>query len=136
MRYIPWGSPSFEVKEMLGKTFKSVAKTHNDRLVFTDQNGDQYIFHHYQGCCESVDIADLVGDLEDFEGSPLLEAEVSSSSSIDEYDSNTWTFYKFGTIKGHVNIRWFGASNGYYSETVDQTFVSASEPLEAEDDFL
>lgn len=128
-----WSEPSFEMKDMIGKTFSKVEKVNDDQILFTADNGDQYAFYHYQDCCESVVVKDVVGDLEDLVGAPLLEAEEATKDGDepDAWGSSTWTFYKFGTIKGHVNISWLGESNGYYSESVDKAFLPSSKRDEA-----
>ena len=83
-----------------------------------------------QDCCESVYIEDIVGDLDDLVGTPLLLVEeVSNYDGESKYEdgeyseSETWTYYRFRTMKGSVDIRWYGTSNGYYSESVDIKIV-------------
>lgn len=67
---------------------------------------------------------DVVGDLKDLIGNPILLAEeVVGGDTPEDVDrefseSYTWTFYKLSTIIGSVTIRWLGESNGYYSESV------------------
>lgn len=109
-----------DIKEMQGKTFGIVFED-GERLVF-ENDTERYIFYHSQDCCESVYIESISGDLNDLIGVPLLLAEEVSSDDegpLHEYEySYTWTFYKFATIKGYVDVRWYGSSNGYYSESV------------------
>jgi len=91
-----------------------------ENLVFYTECGKIYAMHHYQDCCESVSIEDIIGNLDDLVGSPITMAEeVSDGGNETDYGSETWTFYKFATLKGYVTIRWCGSSNGYYSESVD-----------------
>ena len=111
--------------QMLGKTFVQVTgAVGNFDLLFETAQGERFMFSHQQDCCERVDINDIVGDLEDLVGEPLLLAEeVEGETPVDfqeeDHDSVTWTFYKFATRKGYVDVRWLGESNGYYSERVD-----------------
>ena len=109
------------ITELLNKIIFKI-KNNNDRLEFYCSDGHIYSMYHEQ----SVYIDDISGDLNDIIGSPILMADESSSSNTnldgspleDEY-SCTWTFYRFATVKGYVNIRWYGGSNGYYSESVN-----------------
>ena len=108
---------------MKGKTFVKVeGSVGSGEMLFVTAEGERFLFGHYQDCCESVDINDIVGDLQDLVGEPLLIAEeVKGATEPDEehYESYTYTFYKFATRKGYVDVRWLGESNGYYSESVD-----------------
>jgi len=114
--------------ELVGKTLQSVENKDYKEIVFTTTDGDVFELYHSQDCCESVTIEDICGDLSDLVGSVILVAEeVVNEQGVNpenvphnEYqDSFTWTFYKIYTVKGGVTIRWYGESNGYYSESVD-----------------
>ena len=118
------------LKDFIGKTLQSVIVDRNnqeDSILFVFDDGTRYKMFHNQDCCEDIRINDICGDTEDLIGKPLLMAEeVTNSEDLlrdeikDVYPnvSFTWTFYKLATIKGSVTIRWFGTSNGYYSEEV------------------
>lgn len=112
------------VSILKGKVLASIeGRQDGDCINFTLESGEVYKLYHRQDCCESVSIEDIIGNLEDLIGLPLLVAEEVSSEGTaakDHYDlSYTWTFYKFATARGYVDIRWYGTSNGYYSERVD-----------------
>lgn len=110
------------VSSFVGKIFTDIRNIDDEELIFTTSDGKEYIMHHIQDCCESVYLEDIVGDLNDLLNTPIIEAEERSGDEhppIYQYeDSYTWTFYRFSTIKGTVVLRWYGYSNGYYSERV------------------
>jgi hypothetical protein len=116
-------------QEMIGTTMSSVKRldvSDGDELHFIDTKGNLYRFYHQQDCCEGVYIEDICGDLDDLVGSPILVAQgYSNHPDNDEDISSTWTFYTFRTVKGTVSVRWYGSSNGYYSESVNYEFVQA-----------
>lgn len=112
---------------LVGQVLTSISgEVGGDEVVFNTAGGVMFILLHFQDCCESVTVEDINGDLSNLIGSPILIAEESTSgdnpegATVPEYqESFTWAFYKLATQKGHVVIRWYGKSNGYYSERVD-----------------
>jgi hypothetical protein len=117
-----------KIGDLVGKTLVSIkGAPGEDRMVMQASDGSVYALYHSPDCCESVDIESIVGDLNDLIGEPLLMAEEVTHENVNpegvktpEYsdESFTWTFYKFATRKGYVDVRWYGSSNGYYSENV------------------
>lgn len=109
-----------DISELIGKTLVSIDR--GDEEIIFQTHDAKYRMWHSQDCCENVYVEDIIGDLNDLIGSPILMADERTSQDNElpgSDDSFTWTFYELGTIKGYVTIRWYGTSNGYYSESVD-----------------
>ena len=125
MKYHKLWNQEVPFNTLLGKILVSVTgEVGRDEIRFVTDDGKTYMLYHHQECCENVSIESIVGDLQDLINTPILMAEEVSNDTkhpegwINEYDeSYTWTFYKLATINGYVDIRWFGSSNGYYSES-------------------
>lgn len=126
-----YGKAVFEA--LKGQTLISVAVTPSkDEVLFATRDGRKFHMYHQSDCCETVTLEEIIGDLHDLIGEPLLQVEkvtyddsdssnpivVHLLSKIKSPESVTWTFYKLATIKGSVTLRWVGESNGYYSEEV------------------
>jgi len=107
---------------LVGKTIVNIEglTKESDEVVFTLDTGEKLNMYHEQDCCEYVRVVDICGDVDNLLGSPLtMYEEASRTADEDECsECGTWTFYKLATIKGYVDLRWLGESNGYYSESV------------------
>lgn len=101
----------------------------SDVLEFRASDGRVWEMNHHPDCCENVDLDEVIGDLEDLVGTPIVEArEETNRDNPPRPDySHTWTFYVLRTNKGSVTLRWLGESNGYYSESVDFDLVSEAQ---------
>jgi len=94
------------------------------RIKFLD--GSSCLFYHEQDCCEDVFVEDVNGDWKDLLDTPLLVVEERSEVDFNASESGTFTFYTFRSVKGSVDVRWYGSSNGYYSEAVNFEFTGAT----------
>lgn len=125
-----------EFSDLLGQVIIKI-DVNEYQINFLTIEGNKYRMSHIQDCCESVTLEDVCGDWADVMDDIITIAEERSSEEPDEAEkvrregakakdgyyysaeSETWTFYKLGTRKGDVTLRWYGESNGYYSESVD-----------------
>lgn len=115
-----------DISELAGKTIISIdgLEEGSEEATFICSDGTKFFMYHEQDCCEVVSIDDVCGDVEDLIGSPILKAEevCNDASDVIREDADasaTWTFYHIHTMRGTVTIKWYGTSNGYYSEKAD-----------------
>jgi hypothetical protein len=110
-------------KALLGKTLTEVTgSVQSEEIIFTTDTGDKYKMYHRQDCCESVYVETSLVICRIWLVIPFSSADESTgkmTSRMVTVNHHTWTFYRLATIRGSVVIRWYGSSNGYYSETVD-----------------
>jgi len=119
-----------QFSDLIGKKVVEILGDHvgSEKLTFVLDDGTKYSMEYFGDCCASCSIEDIAGDTKDLLGT-IVRAE--APSSLDKFDEDvealrvesyapesfTWTFYIVGTNKGTVTIRWYGSSNGYYSES-------------------
>ena len=115
------GKSGYEIfDEIIGKIFVSISASFDDATVtFKTDEGEVYVMFHERDCCESVILQEVIGDIRWLANSPIVRAERRWNIGRNEdNDSSTWTFYEMATLEGSVTFRWYGTSNGYYSEDV------------------
>jgi hypothetical protein len=92
-----------------------------DQILLTTRSGRQFLIHHEQDCCETVEIVGQDGCFIRLVGKPIVEArEIAIDTTKDDsYGTETTTTLIFRVDGETVISRWVGDSNGYYSDSVD-----------------
>lgn len=120
-RNLNW-PPAFieKFEDLVGKTILAFDRSDGDFSTFI-VDGARCELYHEQDCCESVYVESINGTFEDLIGQPLVLAteNVLDLPPLGEYDeSYTWTEFTLATANHRCSIRWYGTSNGYYSESI------------------
>lgn len=116
------------IADFEGKTVVSISasfpdykpvKTGAEEIYFKFSDNTVYKMYHSQDCCETVYLEDIIGcPLTDFVGQTILAAYETGEEGEEGSGHQTWTFYSLLAFKPFVTLRWYGTSNGYYSEGV------------------
>lgn len=119
---------SIYTEHLSGKVITDIRGLSKDSDIVTIHfdDGSYLSMYHTQDCCEIVTLEDFDNDAETLIGGTMLKVQESVSNKSDEEfdpldnydDSYTWTFYTIFTSKGIMKLRWYGTSNGWYSENV------------------
>lgn len=118
--YTEWND--VDISELNGQTIKAIRLNGDEDELEIETTDNLYLMFHRQDCCESVTLEDYdIEDLHSLEGQKVISAskESNSGDASDGYSTETWTFYKILCERDSVTMRWYGTSNGYYSEDVD-----------------
>ena len=111
------------LENLIGKVVLNVIVDRQSDIVSIRTAEGTLTLEHFQDCCESVYIEDVIGDPQDMVGATVMVAEERTEDGSPN-DCEMWTFYEFRTTKGDVTFRWNGSSNGYYSVSVSTTWRS------------
>lgn len=114
---------NFNTLEGLTITKIDGLKEYSEEVIFhTKEKRTFKLFHNYD-CCENVLLADICGTtaltgkvLSATMKNNIGKQNVKTDLSAFDDCSTTWTFYDIQTNKGFLTLRWFGNSNGCYSE--------------------
>ena len=119
---------------MFIKQFEDLNGQYIDKLVIKGEGEEAIVYfylfdliyelRHLQECCESVELVDVCGDIEDFSNTTIRRAECNTRDRGTEDGELTYSFYRLDSDKGSLVLRWTGESNGYYSQEVDFSLFS------------
>lgn len=113
------------LNELVGKKVCEMKGQIKDQdFLIKTECGYTFNFYHNQDCCESVYLENIIGDINDILGHEIILAQEEinndeiQDSDVFNQDSFTWTYYRLASEKGLVVLRFYGTSNGYYSEGI------------------
>lgn len=114
--WVPTKPEKMEGKEILEiQGLKKGSKEVN----FISTDGEIFKMTHIQDSGENVSLEEFSCSFDPSEKCKILKMEIRESIKEPEYGRIQWTMYDFQTDKGFLQLRWYGVSNGWYSEDVD-----------------
>lgn len=97
-----------------------------DVLILKTKFGKIFHMLHLRECCEDVYLEDGLEDLKNLIGEEILQAYETTNRGLNDEGTYTYTFYTLSTFYSSATLRWYGSSNGYYSEEVYLFLIKGS----------